>query len=132
MNASQITKRFSWFNFWGKNLHLVGCATVCIKSEVILLLVCRKIHSKSLSIVSLFLSLKLSFSISRSCLHLPWVHRAYGKLQRAWRGKSHFFHFNINRTRAIIIYVLNKEILQFLGLKSAVYSQERFQIKSGL
>ena len=29
------------------------------------------------------------------------------------------------------IYVLNKEILQFLGLKSAVYNQERFQIKSG-
>ena len=30
------------------------------------------------------------------------------------------------------IYVLNKEILQFLGLKSAVYNRERFQIKSGL
>ena len=30
------------------------------------------------------------------------------------------------------IYVLNKEILQFLGLKSAVYNQERFQIKSAL
>ena len=28
-------------------------------------------------------------------------------------------------------YVLNKEILQFLGLKSAVYNWERFQIKSG-
>ena len=30
------------------------------------------------------------------------------------------------------IYVLNKEILQFLGLISAVYNQERFQIKSWL
>jgi hypothetical protein len=30
------------------------------------------------------------------------------------------------------IYVLSKEILQFLGLKSAVYIRERFQIKSGL
>ena len=30
------------------------------------------------------------------------------------------------------IYVLNKEILQFLGLKSAVYNQEQFQIKSEL
>ena len=30
------------------------------------------------------------------------------------------------------IYVLNKEILKFLGLKSAVYNRERFQIKSGL
>ena len=30
------------------------------------------------------------------------------------------------------IYVLNQEILQFLGLKSAVYIWERFQIKSGL
>jgi hypothetical protein len=30
------------------------------------------------------------------------------------------------------IYVLNKEILQFLNLKSAAYNWERFQIKSGL
>ena len=30
------------------------------------------------------------------------------------------------------IYVLNKEILQFLPLTSAVYKQERFQIKCGL
>ena len=30
------------------------------------------------------------------------------------------------------IYVLNKEILQILGLKSAVCNRERFQIKSGL
>ena len=30
------------------------------------------------------------------------------------------------------IYVLNEEILQFLGLKSAVYNQKRFQIKSWL
>ena len=30
------------------------------------------------------------------------------------------------------IYVLNKEILQFFGLISTVYNQERFQIKSGL
>ena len=30
------------------------------------------------------------------------------------------------------IYVVNKEILQFLGLKSAVYNREQFQIKSGL
>ena len=29
------------------------------------------------------------------------------------------------------IYVLNKEILQFLSLKSAVYNQERFKFKSG-
>ena len=29
------------------------------------------------------------------------------------------------------IYVLNKEILQFFGLKSAVYNYERFEIKSG-
>ena len=31
-----------------------------------------------------------------------------------------------------IIYVLNKEILQFLSLKSAVYNWEQFQSKSGL
>ena len=30
------------------------------------------------------------------------------------------------------IYVLNKEILHFLGLKSVVYNQERFQIKNRL
>ena len=30
------------------------------------------------------------------------------------------------------VYVLNKEILQFLGQKSAVYNWECFQIKSGL
>ena len=30
------------------------------------------------------------------------------------------------------IYVLNKEILQFLSLKSASYNRERFQIKNGL
>ena len=30
------------------------------------------------------------------------------------------------------IYVLNKEILQFLGLKSVVYYSEQFQIKSRL
>ena len=30
------------------------------------------------------------------------------------------------------IYVINKEIHQFLGLKSAVYNQERFRIRSGL
>ena len=30
------------------------------------------------------------------------------------------------------IYVLKREILQFLGLKPAVYNRERLQIKSGL
>ena len=30
------------------------------------------------------------------------------------------------------IYVLNKGILQLLGLKSEVYNHEQFQIKSGL
>ena len=30
------------------------------------------------------------------------------------------------------IYVLYKDILQFLGLISAVYNQEQFQLKSGL
>ena len=36
MNASPITKITSWLKFLGKNLHLVGCATVCGKSEVML------------------------------------------------------------------------------------------------
>ena len=34
VNASPITKITSWLKFFGKNLHLVGCATVCTKSEV--------------------------------------------------------------------------------------------------
>ena len=34
--------------------------------------------------------------------------------------------------RLVCRYVLNKAILQFLSLKSAVYNQELFQIKSGL
>ena len=36
MNASTITKITSWFKFLGKNLHLVGCATVYAKSEFML------------------------------------------------------------------------------------------------
>jgi hypothetical protein len=36
VNASSITKITSWLKFLGKNLHLVGCATVCGKSEVML------------------------------------------------------------------------------------------------
>ena len=36
VNASSITKITSWLKFLGKNLHLVGCATVCSKSEVML------------------------------------------------------------------------------------------------
>ena len=38
MNASPITKITSCLEFLGKNLHLVGCATVCGKSEVMLML----------------------------------------------------------------------------------------------
>ena len=38
----------------------------------------------------------------------------------------------VERLMLQTIYELNKEILQFLGLKSAVYNRERFQIKSGL
>jgi hypothetical protein len=37
VNASPIKKITSWFKFLGKNLHLVGCATVCAKSEVMLI-----------------------------------------------------------------------------------------------
>ena len=37
VNASPITKITSWLEFLGKNLHLVGCATVCGKSEVMLM-----------------------------------------------------------------------------------------------
>ena len=36
MNASPITKITSLLEFLGKNLHLVGCATACGKSEVML------------------------------------------------------------------------------------------------
>ena len=36
VNASPITKITSWLKFLGKNLYLVGRATVCDKSEVML------------------------------------------------------------------------------------------------
>ena len=39
MNASPIPKITSWLKFLGKNLHLVGCATLCAKSEVMLITV---------------------------------------------------------------------------------------------
>ena len=39
VNASPITKLTSWLKFLGKNLHLVGCATLWAKSEVMLLIV---------------------------------------------------------------------------------------------
>ena len=38
----------------------------------------------------------------------------------------------VERLELQTIYVLNKKILQFLGLKSADYNREQFQIKSGL
>ena len=36
VNASPITRITSWVKFLGKNLHLVGCATLSAKSEVML------------------------------------------------------------------------------------------------
>ena len=36
MNARPVTKITSWLKFLGKNFHLVGCATLCAKSEVML------------------------------------------------------------------------------------------------
>ena len=39
VNANSITKITSWPKFMGKNLRLVGCATVCAKSEVMLIMV---------------------------------------------------------------------------------------------
>jgi hypothetical protein len=36
VNECPITKITSWFNFLGKNHHLVGCANVCAKIEVML------------------------------------------------------------------------------------------------
>ena len=39
LNSSELMsnqKISIWLNFWGKNLHLVGCATVCAISEVML------------------------------------------------------------------------------------------------
>ena len=45
------------------------------------------------------------------------------------------FHFGLYCRAGLIlqtIYVLNKEILPFLDLKSAVYNREWFQINSGI
>ena len=46
VNASPITKIISWLEFLGKNLNLVGCATVCGKSEVMLMYVISGVKSK--------------------------------------------------------------------------------------
>ena len=50
----------------------------------------------------------------------------------------YFFFFPIFTAVYIVVrlvlqtvYVLNKEILQFLGLKNAVYNQERFKSRAG-
>ena len=49
---------------------------------------------------------------------------------------THGFYFFISFFTAVYIdetiYVLNKEILQLLGLKSAVYNCEQFKTKKGL
>ena len=37
VNESPITKITKWFKFLGNNLHLVGCAALCPKSEVMLI-----------------------------------------------------------------------------------------------
>jgi hypothetical protein len=37
VNASSITKITSWLNFLSKNLRLMGYATVCAQSEVMLM-----------------------------------------------------------------------------------------------
>jgi len=42
----QVNAITSWFTFLGKNLHLVHCATVCAKSEVMLKYVDDKTKSK--------------------------------------------------------------------------------------
>ena len=55
MNASPITKITSWLEFLGKNLHLVGCATVCGKSEVMLIQMNVTVHS----------SIRVKFAVKR-------------------------------------------------------------------
>ena len=43
VNASPIKKLTSWFKFLDKNPQLVSCATVCAKSEVMLIYVYLRI-----------------------------------------------------------------------------------------
>ena len=56
------------------------------------------------------------------------------KPQAAAYNFTPFFTAVYNQERLILqtIYVLNKKILQFLSVKSAVYNPEWFQIKNGL
>ena len=61
MNASPITKITSWLKFLGKNLHLVGCATLCAKSEVMLTHFHHIAVSTSLLLLAVYLCLYLSF-----------------------------------------------------------------------
>ena len=80
MNSSSITKITSWFKFLCKNLHLVGCATVCDKSEV--MLISTYLEHKLL----LFLKMFLSFN---SCYCRIWPRCPYGS--SSW--KSPMWHY---------------------------------------
>ena len=54
VNASPITKITTWFKFLGKNLHLLGCATVCAKSEVMLFYIMTIVKTFNLKVTAIF------------------------------------------------------------------------------
>ena len=61
VNASSITKMISWLKFLGKNLHLVCCASVCAKSEVMLIFIFHQCNVTFLSQNKITLSIATHF-----------------------------------------------------------------------
>ena len=76
--ASPITKITSWFKFLGKNLYLVGCVTLCAKSEVMLLFVSVMVQEKShISLHSHYLSNLVCLKQTKICLKISLATQKY-------------------------------------------------------
>ena len=89
MNASSIIKITSWLKFLGKNLHLMGCATVCGKSEVMLLRIApmgeeksRARHGRSPTRCCIYLKPCVSAHYCQNFLILSIKYEAFSHLKK--------------------------------------------------
>ena len=98
VNGSSITKITSQLKFLGKNLHLVDCATVCVKTEVML----TKVHG---------LKVRFKLSETRSTLYIPALTLPFSSvffdsfsitLLYSRRRGSWLWHSPVNTNTAII------------------------------
>ena len=91
VNASPIKKIISWFKFLGKNLHLVGCATVCAKSEVMLL---KGYNIKTLLVlVGIKMKIVLDFKNYRSLLAFEEeLRKSKSKIAKSFFAKGPFIN----------------------------------------